>query len=139
MIEEEGPAVSAADVGSVEAGTAQAGAGSWALPEAGSITSCPKCGPVIASGSVSEDDGSSGLLRAHVNFHKTQRPYAPGEPDDQQPPCAFLDPMIFPERVNVGAIVGGEHVCVRCLRCRYGWVERVAQPGSIYFSRQVGE
>jgi hypothetical protein len=140
MIEEE-PVISADEVGMVEdsPGGVQAGAGSWTLPEAGSITSCPKCGPVIATGSVSEDDDSFGMLRAHVNFHKTQHPYAPDIPDDQQSPCVFLDPVIFPKHVNVGAIVGGQHVCVRCLRCKYGWVERVARPESIYISRQVEE
>lgn len=127
MIEEEGPAVPADEVGTVEEGAAQAGAGSWALPESGSVTACPKCGPVVDQ---EDDDEQQSYLRISIHFHKSQRAYAPDEPDAEQFPCAFLSPSLFPEQVGFG--VGGEHLCVRCLRCKYGWVERVSRPESIY-------
>jgi hypothetical protein len=120
MIEEEEPAVeSAEEVGAVEdSGVAQAEAGTWALPEHGAITTCPKC---HAAG----DDASTIL---HVTYHYGQRARDlrdSFEEQARQSPCSIVMSECFPTH-DPATGLGGEHLCVKCQRCRFGWVEKVA-------------
>lgn len=145
MIEEE-PADSTANAEMADDSVRAQNSGAWALPVAGSITSCPKCGPVvIGSGSADDDDDAESdnnepfsSLRISISFHKMQRPYRVDDLEENQSPCSLLDPLIFPTRDASGS-VGGEHLCVVCVRCKFGWVERVAQPGMIYRPREEPE
>lgn len=132
MIEEE-PVDSTANAEMVDDPARAQSSGDWALPEAGTITVCPKCG----SGNRSED-GDDG--RFQVRYHLSQWAFDPTRGNDAQfreNPCAFTDIDIFPTRRPWG--LGGEHLCVTCLRCHFGWAEKVADPTPVYRQREEGE
>lgn len=80
------------------------------FPECGSVTDCPKCAALEA------------VIR--TSYHQEPRPLLGQEPD----PCAESVMQTPSEELEDF----GEHLCRRCRRCGYGWVEQVSQSGPPY-------
>jgi hypothetical protein len=118
------PVSSADEVGVVDEGSAQPG--EWALPAAGSVVECPKC--MAAEGGL------------HVRYHDRQTPYDPSasySPQVNGNPCMFLGWEMFPPSGRLG--VGGEHLCITCTRCGYGWATKVMSEDSLYWHESEPE
>lgn len=86
------------------------------IPEFNTFDGCPKC-------RLPADDTTGGLL-VTVTFHH--------EPmyEDGVHPCADLARSLTMEQEE--ELEFGEHLCRRCARCGFSWVERVVRTGSVY-------
>lgn len=77
------------------------------LPACGSVAICPKCAALDAM--------------LDTAFHRYPRPMV-GGPERGTAPCAELVMRTPSEELEDF----GEHLCRKCTRCGYGWVERTA-------------
>lgn len=88
------------------------------LPECGSVAHCLKCGALASE------------FTAMI-YHPTLLP--PTGLEDGE--CTALL-MTLPSE-ELGDI--SEHLCKRCRKCGFGWMEKVRQTGSLYDSEEETE
>jgi len=81
------------------------------IPEHGSITSCPKCGALDSI--------------VTTEYHEDVQPIGSSVVAD---PCTKL----VVEAPSEEAVELEEHLCRKCSRCQFGWVEQVHTAGSVY-------
>lgn len=87
----------------------------WGLPAHDEHATCPKC---------AAPDGNFQITYHQLKqIRMVQHPLGP---QLRTAPCIAIPDHRFPDGY------GGEHLCIMCLNCRFSWVARVADEGSVY-------